>query len=289
MKMKLSTPSKSVDVRAAGLSLSQAARAEADDAAETAAVELSAADRLKGLSAAEIKRSQSDKQRDSHRRPLLAENERCPPHEPGYRSAMIRVVEVARSEHLLGLLQDFDRLGFVDADIQQLLANMAEPTRYDVTRLAPLVAGALIALRPPPREPEEGQVAAEGQSRAGKLIAAWDEPPAEGTVIFLDGQRYDLVAIEPRPRKCGGRTAILTWTTHCPTCGCKFALRTGIRIPELTRRCLDHRGPRPLSSGAGQFGRPRLQVTIIPAQPKQPISRSSDPSASGQVLPGGSS
>lgn len=161
-------------------------------------------------------------------------------------------------------LADVDR-HLAQADPVEILADMPEPARQEIARLAPRVARHLLDLTPPAdfaTDPAEG---AEVQGRHGAFIADWAVPPAEGTVILLEGQRYDLVAVEPKCRKGGDRTVILTWLTACPECGARFGVRTGRRIRDLTRRCIDHRSLKPLSPGGAQFGRRRLDVRIIPA------------------------
>jgi hypothetical protein len=61
--------------------------------------------------------------------------------------------------------------------------------------------------------------------------------PAIGTVIYLDGQRYELISTRPTRRKDGTPTTLLTWSSECPRCGNPFMLTTGLVTKSLNRRC----------------------------------------------------
>lgn len=64
--------------------------------------------------------------------------------------------------------------------------------------------------------------------------------PHRGTVIMLQGQRYELVATELYWRQDGHPAVLLCWQSHCPDCAAPFILKTGLRQRYLNRRCPKH-------------------------------------------------
>lgn len=153
------------------------------------------------------------------------------------------------------------------ADPAELLADVPEPARQEIARLAPRVARYLLNLTPPADFATDPAAGAEVQGRHGAFIADWASPPGEGTIIFLGEQRYDLIGVEARQRRDGGFFALMMWRSACPACGSAFHTTTGLRIRDLRRRCPEHRSLAPASSGGSQFGRQRLDVRILPAPP----------------------
>lgn len=74
-------------------------------------------------------------------------------------------------------------------------------------------------------------------------------PPAVGSTLSLDAQRYDLVAVEDYVRADGLPSKVLVWRSACPDCGASFEVKTGLKGKDLTRRCADHRAPMRRVSG----------------------------------------
>lgn len=64
---------------------------------------------------------------------------------------------------------------------------------------------------------------------------------AEGTVIRLDRQEYELRGSRPHTRKDGQTTTLLEWETHCPVCHQPFTVLTGATAASFNRRCQAHR------------------------------------------------
>ena len=82
--------------------------------------------------------------------------------------------------------------------------------------------------------------------------------PAPGSVLAVDDQRFRLIAAEPYTRRDGTASALLTWSSACPTCGTEFEVRSGLRTKALTRRCEVHRASSPI----GKPGR-RIKIRLI--------------------------
>ena len=72
---------------------------------------------------------------------------------------------------------------------------------------------------------------------------AFSKPPAPGTVLMIDGQRYEVVRTEPYRRKDGRMTTLIVWQSWCPETGHPFELKTGLRTKSINRRCREHRAP----------------------------------------------
>lgn len=73
-----------------------------------------------------------------------------------------------------------------------------------------------------------------------KLRSFYVEPTI-GELIMLDGQRYELIGIEPYERKNGVQSHLLEWESHCADCGQRFTIKTGRSIKHLNRRCDLHK------------------------------------------------
>lgn len=71
-----------------------------------------------------------------------------------------------------------------------------------------------------------------------------DAPPALGATHERFGQVYELVEVKPYTRKSdGAATHLLTWISHCATCGDAFSVKSGLRCKSLNRRCKAHSAP----------------------------------------------
>ena len=64
--------------------------------------------------------------------------------------------------------------------------------------------------------------------------------PRLGTVVMLQGQRYELVNTELYWRRDGQPTVLLHWQSHCPECAAAFLVKTGLQQRYLNRRCPKH-------------------------------------------------
>lgn len=74
-------------------------------------------------------------------------------------------------------------------------------------------------------------------------------PPVPGTVLMVEGQRYEVIRTEPHRRRDGSRTTLIVWRTHCAETGHPFELKTGLVAKSINRRCPEHKAPgRPVSS-----------------------------------------
>jgi len=110
----------------------------------------------------------------------------------------------------------------------------------------------------PKRNPEKGnrRTAEIGEK---KTMLDFASPPAVGTVLKLDDQRYELTAVEPYTRGDGSASSLLTWRSSCPICGSPFDVNSGLKAGGIARRCAEHRNAaKPV---AGKRGR-SVRVTI---------------------------
>ncbi len=69
---------------------------------------------------------------------------------------------------------------------------------------------------------------------------AFAETPAVGTAITIDGQRFDLVAIEPHRRVDGSMTKLLVWSGNCAVCDTAFIGKSPSTAMPGNRRCGAH-------------------------------------------------
>jgi hypothetical protein len=90
----------------------------------------------------------------------------------------------------------------------------------------------------------------------------FETAPAVGTVLRLDDQEYELVAVEPYRRKDGSPSNLLHWRSDCPVCGSPFDAASGLRCAGIARRCAAHRDAR--KPVKGKRGR-KVVVTVVPA------------------------
>jgi hypothetical protein len=66
-----------------------------------------------------------------------------------------------------------------------------------------------------------------------------------GLVLTADnGQRYEVIDLEPHTRLDGTLTTLAVWKSHCNTCGCEFVTRSPVIVTQmLSRRCQEHKRP----------------------------------------------
>lgn len=133
--------------RMSALRLSRREKESAEASAEQVIVEMSPADRLKGLTASEIKSALSTKQVAGLKRSLLDDAERTPAWNQGHAVAMTRVMAVLRSDEYRGR----------EAAAADLLGN---------DKLAASDIIGLLARMPGPPDPVDLQEAAEEAARA---------------------------------------------------------------------------------------------------------------------------
>ena len=81
---------------------------------------------------------------------------------------------------------------------------------------------------------------------------AFSKPPAPGTVLMIDGQRYEVVRTEPHRRKDDRMTTLIVWQSWCAETGHPFELKTGLRTKSINRRCPENRAPGRAVSAAGK-------------------------------------
>jgi hypothetical protein len=81
---------------------------------------------------------------------------------------------------------------------------------------------------------------------------AFSKPPTPGTVLMVEGQRYEVVRTEPHRRKNGRMTTLIVWQTWCAETGHPFQLTTPLTAKSINRRCPEHRSPGRAVSAAGK-------------------------------------
>lgn len=93
------------------------------------------------------------------------------------------------------------------------------------------------------------------------------DEPAIGTVLMADGQRYQLVRVEPYERKTDGMPSrLLTWAGHCADCGDPIEVQSGLVVSTLTRRCELHKAAlKPVRVGRGRYQSPVITVRLVAA------------------------
>jgi len=89
-------------------------------------------------------------------------------------------------------------------------------------------------------------------------MVSFETAPAVGTILTADDQRFRLEAAEPYTRRDGTASALLTWSSSCPTCGAEFEVRSGLRTKSLTRRCEEHRTAGPIGKRSK-----RIKITVV--------------------------
>lgn len=67
-------------------------------------------------------------------------------------------------------------------------------------------------------------------------------PLAVGFAVELNGQRFEVVSIEPHERVSGEPTQLIVWLADCLDCGEAFTFRLGrTMFPGERLRCEEHR------------------------------------------------
>jgi hypothetical protein len=89
--------------------------------------------------------------------------------------------------------------------------------------------------------------------------------PAPGTIVDVDGQRYELVRTDPYVRRDGTVVELLVWRSCCAECGAEYFARTASTARGgLVRRCRQHRSQgKKLIPGSTR----RSSVTLITPEP----------------------
>ena len=95
---------------------------------------------------------------------------------------------------------------------------------------------------------------------------AFDTAPEIGTVLLIEGQRYEISAIIPLQRRDGTPTKAIVWRGYCAECGQPFEQTSALRANLLNRRCRHHRRPgRPVTRAGWQ--RKRRFLSRRPREP----------------------
>ena len=82
---------------------------------------------------------------------------------------------------------------------------------------------------------------------------AFIAPPVLGTLLMIDGQRFEVVELIPHRRRDGQQTVLISWASHCARCGQPFRQTTGMTAKSPNRHCPAHHAPGvPVTSGARQ-------------------------------------
>ncbi|CUU41682.1 hypothetical protein [Blastochloris viridis] len=97
---------------------------------------------------------------------------------------------------------------------------------------------------------------------------AFNVAPSIGTVLLVEGQRYEVSALNPHQRRDGKPTTLITWRGYCADCGQPFEQTSALTAKGLNRRCPQHRSPgHPVTTGGRQRKR-RFLAARPPASPR---------------------
>ena len=77
-------------------------------------------------------------------------------------------------------------------------------------------------------------------------------PPKVGTILMCEGQRYEVVSLEPYVRKDGTTSILIVWQTWCAETGLPFTIKTGLAAKSVNRRCEKHAKPSKAVTAAGR-------------------------------------
>lgn len=69
------------------------------------------------------------------------------------------------------------------------------------------------------------------------------EIPPIGLAVAINGQRFDLMAVEDYTRLDGTPTNLLVWNSDCAECGAPFITKSGSKSLPGVRRCKPHAQP----------------------------------------------
>lgn len=93
------------------------------------------------------------------------------------------------------------------------------------------------------------------------MIFDFSEAPPLGTVLMIDAQAFDLIAIEDHARQDGTLGQLLTWAARCGECGQPYHVISTLRSTGIARRCRSHRKPGTRVPGTGK----RVSARVYPA------------------------
>ena len=68
-------------------------------------------------------------------------------------------------------------------------------------------------------------------------------PPILGTLLMVDGQRFEVIALLDHCRRDGMPTVLIRWASHCAECGQPFTQTTSMTAKNPNRRCPKHHAP----------------------------------------------
>ena len=68
-------------------------------------------------------------------------------------------------------------------------------------------------------------------------------PPILGTLLMVDGQRFEVIALVDHCRRDGMPTVLIRWASHCAECGQPFTQTTSMTAKNPNRRCPMHHAP----------------------------------------------
>lgn len=72
---------------------------------------------------------------------------------------------------------------------------------------------------------------------------AFAVPPTLGTLLMVDGQRFEVVGLVDHRRRDGTPTVLIRWASHCAECGQPFTQTTSMTAKNPNRRCPMHHAP----------------------------------------------
>ena len=102
---------------------------------------------------------------------------------------------------------------------------------------------------------------------------AFTAPPAPGTLLMIDGQRFEVAGLVAHCRRDGQQTVLINWTSHCARCGRPFSQITSMTAKAPNRRCPAHHAPGvPVTAG----GRERKRQFLGRHAPENRVGREFD-------------
>jgi hypothetical protein len=110
---------------------------------------------------------------------------------------------------------------------------------------------------------------------------AFDRVPEIGTVLLIEGQRYEASAILPLQRRDGTPTVAIVWRGYCAECVQPFEQTSALHAKLLNRRCHHHRQPgRPVTRSGW-----RRKRRFLSRQPREPRQFDDEPSGRRRPAP----
>lgn len=92
------------------------------------------------------------------------------------------------------------------------------------------------------------------------MIFDFSKAPPLGTVLMVDAQAFDLVAVEDHARKDGSLGQLLIWAARCGECGRAYQATTTLKSTGVARRCRSHRKPGTRVPGTGRRVTARIYI-----------------------------